>query len=116
MDRAERRRLVDERHADRVRIVSQLLGRRFWSLVIDPDRFSLSCDQLGQFAAELHFPFGIFGNDQLWLELPVVAGPEKAYDRGFRSFTQQFEGDANDFVRFGAADQLDAELVERQKV
>src|SRR5205807_2196609 len=101
---------------DRIGVVLRGFRRTGQLLVVDPDGFALADDELRQLAAELHFAGGVLRNDELGLELAIIAGPEEADDGGADALAKQLERDADDFVGVAAAEQLHAELVQREEV
>jgi hypothetical protein len=66
---------MHQRNTQRIGVVLEAFGARARRLIVDPDGFSLPADHFSQAVAETDFACRVFGNDQLRLQLTIVADP-----------------------------------------
>ena len=120
VDRADRRAFAifaaDERRANGIGKVAQVLRAFFRCLVGDPHGVALSRHEFGERLIERDAIGGIAGNDQLRFQAAFVVDREEADDRRVRSLAQQVERDFHHAVRVAAAEQLDAQLIEQHQL
>ena len=94
----ERRFLMDQRHADRVRIVEQTFAGFVGLLLGDPHGATLAADQFGERMAQIHRLGRSVGNDQFRPQPLGFVDPQKTNDRRTRFFAKHFERHAGHFV------------------